>query len=97
MPHGENMTEPEETYYVCMRVSDLPNPYVPCNKGKCCKCGHEVWYSQHAYNNDALIKKIVDAGKIICMRCALVKDKTLDVRPVTAEEIKEYFKPKYAG
>lgn len=37
------MTEEVESIYVARRVTDMPIPFVDCEKKKCSRCGEEVW------------------------------------------------------
>lgn len=60
----------EEKAYACLRVKDMPAPYVPSFKGKCKLCDEEVYYSKYVYENDAEIKSIIDAGNLLCIQCA---------------------------
>jgi hypothetical protein len=85
----------DESLYVCMRVADLPKPYVPCLRGKCKKCKEEVYYSKYVYENDAVIKKIIDSGNLLCVNCASETVKETDklaVADLTAAEVVDYFK-----
>lgn len=64
------MVSIDDAVYVCMSARDMPVPYVPCHKGKCRDCKQDVFYSKYSYANDATIRKIIDAGNIVCTYCA---------------------------
>lgn len=59
------------SYYVCKRIKNLPTPYVPSFKGTCKECGEEVWYSKYVYENDSLMREIVNQGSLLCVQCAV--------------------------
>lgn len=67
---GSKLEEEEEVLYVCLRVADMPRPYVPCLKGKCKSCKEEVYYSKYVYGNDAFVKAVIDSGNLLCVQCA---------------------------
>jgi len=73
----------DEVLYVCLRVADMPIPYVPCLKGKCRVCKQEVYYSKYVYENDLNVKRVIDAGKLLCTDCAM---ETLKEEDITAPQ-----------
>lgn len=78
----------EDAVYVCMRTTDMPVPYVPCYKGKCKDCKQDVYYSKYAYENDAIIKGIVDAGNLICSHCMVkLPNPEVKIREATLKEV----------
>lgn len=83
----------ETSIYVCMRAMDMPIPYVPCHKGKCKRCGLDVYYSKYAYAKDPVIKKIIDSGNLVCVQCATEitkKGDTIQATKATVEEAENW-------
>ena len=74
-----------------MRATDMPVPYIPCYKGKCRDCKQEVYYSKYGYTKDARIRKIVDAGNLVCFDCAtkIVPDEIV-ITKATMKEAVDY-------
>ena len=77
----------EDAIYVCFRVADKPEPYVPSDKGKCQDCQQEVWYSKYVYENDPFIRKMVDDGNIVCVQCASKRVKEAEAKGGCAREM----------
>ena len=75
----------EEEVYMAMRVVDMPEPPVPCDKGKCAECGVDVWLSK-------ALKKYSGRMKILCILCAVnrvEKNPENCIGVVTAEAMRE--------
>lgn len=84
----------DEAYYLAMRVSELPVPYVLCQKGKCSECEEEVWLDENA-------RRIWESMPILCMTCieVYIKEKPpeeidLMITPEIRESVENYFKRK---
>lgn len=80
----------EDVAYVCLKAVDMPIPYIPSLKGKCRRCKQEVYYSKHVYENDAEARKIIDAGQLLCVECAL-EEKQIEIVVPDASR-REFFK-----
>ena len=81
-----------ETYYLAMRVSELPVPYVLCERGKCSECEEEVWLDENA-------RRIWESMPILCMACIKKKDGSgeevnMMITPEIRESVENYFKRK---
>ena len=57
----------EEMHFVCMRVEDQPEPFVPTATGKKCEdCGAGVWMSPGTYGTWLRVKN----ARILCIQCS---------------------------
>ena len=75
----------EEEVYMAMRVIDMPEAPVPCDKGKCAECGTDIWLSR-------VLTKYWRRMRILCTVCALKKmekDPEHCTGVVTAEAMRE--------
>lgn len=83
------MSEEEKTFYVAMKVKDLPISPIPSVKLICSGgCGDEVWVDK---NSERLWSKV----PVLCIECALEKmDFNIDsfaVAPESIESLMNFF------
>jgi hypothetical protein len=63
-PHsnGGDADVPENAIFVAFRVSDVPDPDIPCQRRSCTNCGEPIWVA-----DDGL--PVADRRRILCVQC----------------------------
>lgn len=82
----------EGTFYIGMKVEEMPIPPILCHRGKCSECGEDVWLDEN-------LRHIWESVPIFCMACIEVyikekapKEVNLMITPEIRESLMKYFK-----
>lgn len=85
--------EQDQLFVVCVRIRDMPVPYIDSDLRQCALCGATVWSSPASLE----FVEQHPTAKILCPKCALKKatpSSTFLMTEKQMEELKQIFKSK---